>query len=186
MANSALDYTVLAPGQWKLIGSQTAANSATIDFTDLSTAYYRYSIVFYNVVPTTDAVNLYLRTSTNNGTSYDSGATDYLSRSGGFVDNTYGSTGFTASQIILSQVTGYSLGNGTGESAFGQIDIFNAGQADRLRVGCTLHAYNSYPYHMGVLSEGFRNSATAVNAVRLIMSSGNISTGTFILYGLEA
>ena len=187
MAKSALDFTFAAPGQWKLIGSQTAANSATIDFTGLSNAYNSYCIVVSNIIPVTNGVSLFMRTSTNNGTSYDVGASDYNYRLAGAVDNSVGAnSGTNAAQIKLTGLSSYVLGNGTAQALFGTIGLYNIGSANRAYIQGSLSCYNSSNLQERDWCDGFRNSATAVNAVRLIMSSGNISSGTFTLYGLEA
>jgi hypothetical protein len=62
---------------FELIDTQTASSSASIEFTDLSSTYSMYKVIIYNFVPVTDEANFYMRTSTNNGTSFDSGVSDY-------------------------------------------------------------------------------------------------------------
>lgn len=174
-------------GSWVKISSQTAANSATIDFTGLSNAYNSYCIVVSNIIPVTNGVSLFMRTSTNNGTSYDVGASDYNYRLAGAVDNSVGAnSGTNAAQIKLTGLSSYVLGNGTAQALFGTIGLYNIGSANRAYIQGNLSCYNSSNLQERNWCDGFRNSATAVNAVRLIMSSGNISSGTFILYGLEA
>lgn len=42
---------------------------------------------------------------------------------------------------------------------------------------------NNTPYH--AVRIGSSNTTTAVNAIQFYMASGNISTGTFRLYGLN-
>jgi len=64
-------------GAWTYISSATASASASIAFTGLSSTYVQYMVVFEDVVMSADSSYLGLRTSTNGGTSYDSGASDY-------------------------------------------------------------------------------------------------------------
>ena len=59
------------------ISTATAASSATIDFTSLSSTYFLYIVVIANLAPVTDGAILYMRTSSNNGISYDSTAGNY-------------------------------------------------------------------------------------------------------------
>jgi len=59
------------------ISTATASTSASIDFTGLTSSYFLYIIRYSNLQPATDATTLILRTSTDGGSSYDSGASDY-------------------------------------------------------------------------------------------------------------
>lgn len=174
-------------GSWVKISSKIAANSGAIDFTGLSNAYNSYCIVLSNIIPVSNGVSLFMRTSTNNGTSYDVGASDYNYRLAGAVDNSIGAnSGTNAAQIKLTGLSSYVLGNGTAQALFGTIGLYNIGSANRTYIQGNLSCYNSSNLQERDWCDGFRNSATAVNAVQLTMSSGNISSGTFILYGLEA
>lgn len=185
MANSALDFTFAAPGQWKLIGTQTAANSATIDFTGLSSTYAMYCIVIDSAKPVTDAVTFQIRTSSNNGTSYDSGASDY-SYSGYYMNQNSNGSGIysaAAAQIVCTN----TIGNAANEYLVGVLELINPSGTATAR---------NMLWRFGYLSEssdnrqgtgyGRRIASASYNAVRLFFSSGNISSGTFTLYGLEA
>jgi hypothetical protein len=174
-------------GNWILISSQTAANSAAIDFTGLDNTYQTYVVMMSNVVPVTNAVSLYLRTSSNNGVSYDSGGSDYVYRLSGSVDNSVGANGqTTASQVKLTGLSTYTLGNGVGQSAYGPVYFYNIGVALRCNIKGDLSCVNSFPYLERDWCDAYRNSSTPVNAIRFLMSSGNILSGTFTLYGLGA
>ena len=76
---SALSAIVTRAPAMVLISTATASNSASVSFTGLTSQYDEYEIQFTSVLPQTDAAALCLRTSTNGGSSYDSGASDYTS-----------------------------------------------------------------------------------------------------------
>jgi hypothetical protein len=63
-------------GAVHLIETQTASSSATIDFV-LPSGYSKFEIVFADIVPATDNAAFWLRTSTDGGGTFDSGASDY-------------------------------------------------------------------------------------------------------------
>src|SRR5262245_39416565 len=61
-------------GPLQFLAERTASNSTSLDFTGIiSSLYDIYMIEFINIVPSADA-DLYMRMSTNNGSSYDSGS----------------------------------------------------------------------------------------------------------------
>ena len=68
----------LASSGLKFIGSTDISGAATYAFTAVVAASYEmYLISFDNIIPATDSVALEMRTSSNAGSSYDSGASDY-------------------------------------------------------------------------------------------------------------
>lgn len=167
---------------WKLLSSQTASNSAQIDFTQISATYSVYRIEVYGVVPATDNVSFLMRTSANGGSTYDSGGTDYqygtAYASSGGVASAGGSTG--ASSIIFTT----AAGNTTGEHLNMTVTLAGLSTAVYKTVHFQGGLYSATPTYFGFSGAGMRVSTSAVNAVRFLMSSGNISTGTFKLFGL--
>lgn len=177
-------------GNWILISTATASASSSINFTGLSSTYFMYVIRFSNLAPATDQTTLWLRTSTNNGSSYDAGASDYnwntlhLDSSG-----TQTSSLDTAdSSIELMGPTGGSneMGNGSNESGSGFIYIFNPSHSKVTYVYMDGFYFNESGSNNAEWTAGYRDSTTAVNAVRIMMDSGNIATGDFVLYGVTA
>ena len=178
-----------ATSDWELISSSTASSSSEITFTGLSSTYSTYAIVMHEVQPATDGVILYLRTSTNNGVSYDSGASDYAWASIGTNDGgTFDPEGSAAdTQIsIAGDQASEELGNATNETLAGTIWIFKPSDAQYCKVLFDCNYTDLVDDQCSVHGSGSRLSAADVDAVRLFMSSGNISQGTFKLYGLRA
>ena len=174
-------------GAWTLISTSTASTSATIDFTGLSSTYFQYMVVASNIQPVTDGVELFFRTSTDNGSSYDSGASDYK-----WVFNSYrlnntpsnSNVGDTADSQIRINVTG--LGNAANEQNNLVLYISNPSDTNYTNIhGTAMITQNDGDVYMNHFA-GQRISGADVDAIRFLMSSGNISTGTFKLYGLTA
>jgi len=149
------------PKTWVLLSTQTASASSSINFTGLTSAYSRFSIVLSGV--TYSAGTLRGRTSSNNGSSYDAGATDY-NTSGG---NTNWMTLSSASSATIGQQ--------------GEIEIWYPSQTS------AEHVVSSRLWLDNALTtaSNSRRSTTAVNAFRLLPTTGTITAGTFILYGLQ-
>lgn len=137
------------------------------------TKYHNYRITGY-FLPVTDGADLYLRTSTDGGSAYDSGASDY--------DFSFdGSGGGNSSQIRV----GFSS--------------FTGGAANEgIAINLTLHRPMDSSYTMitgqavgfftsGALLEsgvgGVRKSAEDVNGVQFLFSSGNISSYNIQVFG---
>lgn len=175
-------------GNWIKISSATANNSVAITFTGLSSTYGTYVVTISNLAPITDATTLWMRTSSNNGVSYDAGASDY----DWFVDSseldTTPTSALTAddadSQI---EITGTdTMGNSTNENGAFTIWISDPSAAQYCRIYGQGEFTNSAPTGTNVTFCGSRKAAADVDAIQFLMSSGNINTGEFILYGLTA
>lgn len=166
-----------ALGAWKLITSTAAAAVATVDFTGLSSTYDVYMLEITGLSSFV-ATQLYLRTSTNNGTSYDAGATDYKYAYGG--GNTsgvfagYGSAGIA--QIVVSN----DLVGATTDPVHVVLWLFRPWAVAKTTVTWISSGTDGSVSRNGA---GARQSNTgAVNAIRFLAGSGTM-TGTFNLFG---
>ena len=179
-----LSWASAGSGNWVKISSSSASDSASITFTSLSTTYRDFVIILSNILPATDAVNLLLRFSTDNGVGYDAGATDYEYAGVGLNDAAstvnFNSTGATA--IIVSS----NLENAANGGTSGHVTIHNPQSTSFTRS-------TSYVSRVGGGSEtaiqvgaGERSAAQDTDAIQFLMSSGNITSGTFTLYGITA
>jgi hypothetical protein len=167
------------------LSTQTASNSATIDFTSVMSNTYRYYKVFiHNLVPATDGAQLFLRVSTDNGSTFKAGASDYFTLAqalgSGIVYHEY--QGRAQMDLMTS---GYGVGNDSNERGRYELTISGAHTATVTDVHGTGGVEASSGYMYGYMFNGFYNATTAVDAIRFLMSSGNISTGTFSLYGIK-
>jgi hypothetical protein len=64
-------------GGASLISSATASNDGSIEFTLDNSTYSSYQVVLDSLLPATDGANLYMRFSSDGGSTFDSGASDY-------------------------------------------------------------------------------------------------------------
>jgi len=170
------------PSSWQLISTATASVSAYISFTGLSSTYKLYRVVIQNYVPNDDATSLWLRTSTNGGSTYDDGASDYK----------YGQIYSAGSSAYVTGTTSTtniplcgSCGTGTGESRSGYVDINTPSNASRCWINSSIYGLNSTPATGLNFVYGCRDTAADVDAIRFLSSSGDMASGTFTLYGLR-
>lgn len=173
-------------GSYQLISTQSASSSASIDFTGLSSAYRAYKIIIANVIPGTDTVELNFLTSANNGSSYDTGASDY----GWVWQFTNFATGpvptYTGDNADARINLFNNLGTNTDEKLSFELTLFTPSAATQMYMTFSgiVRANDGGLYYID--GGGARLSAAAVNAVRFITSSGNIASGSFSLYGIRA
>jgi hypothetical protein len=168
------------------LGYKVASASATIDFTAMiGTAFNGYRVSITNLIPATDTADLWMRVSEDGGSSYKAGASDYRWCRSTLTDaGTRSEAGDTAdAQIVLAT----NLGTGTGETLCGSVDFFAPGGAAKNKlVRGQLACLDAAPVAKDVTATGaYVGTVNAVNAIRFLMSTGNITSGTFALYGIR-
>lgn len=171
-----------------LLQSQTAASVAQIDFVLSTYTGYRNFIVEYDGVrPATDGSALWLRVSEDSGSTFKSGVSDYkyavADHDFGTSFAGFGSTG--AAQIVLSGNGG--IDNGAAASgADGSVKFRNPAGATRNKKfvleNFAEDADGSMRQQQG--AGAYIGTVNAINAIRFLMSAGNIADGTFRLYGI--
>lgn len=192
LTSDGTNWTSAAPaggGAWIFISSQTASASATINFTGLTSTYQLYRVLITDVIPATDDAFFYMRTSTDNGASYDAGASDYGWTAFGTRYDLATLTGLSDAadaQINLSNSTTVGSGSAANEQGNYIIDIYNPLGTKFTYVNTNAVFVNSGGLTVIRLGSGARLSAADVDAVRFLYSTGNIASGVFKLYGLSA
>jgi hypothetical protein len=175
-------------GSFVLLSTQTASASATLDFTSVITSSYDvYIFDLVDIKPATDSVSLYLRTSTDNGSTYDSGVSDYTWH---YEDKDIGgASGYALTndaadaQIVLCAS---EVGNAAAEGISGRVILSGPLDATRRK-----HVEFNFIYqtqataHRHVFGIGGRAATADITAVRFLMESGNIASGKIYLYGLK-
>lgn len=165
----------------KLLSTSTASGAATVDFTGISSTYSSYLIIISYVTPATDSTYLLFRTSTDNGSTFTSGANTYTS--------TFSTTGTITSaldnQTAINLSSAIDLDN-TKQSGPIMVLITNASSASLSTMVTALGTITdtTTPSTNNTAAGGYRTTAETNNAFRLLMSSGNI-TGVFKLYGIK-
>jgi hypothetical protein len=164
-------------GRWVQIGAaQDASASASIVFTGLSSTYDEYMVRFNYVVPATNSVTLLLRTSTDGGSNYDAGASDYS-----YVGNGYALNGATS--IFLTAGASVANAANSGAGVTGEVVIHRPSVAAVRMVTGSAHHFSTGSGMAGGALSGARNAAADVDALQFLFSSGNIASGRFRLFG---
>lgn len=167
-----------------LISRQAASASATIDFTSgIGPGFTSYELHIDHVKLATDAQSLYLLTSSDGGSSYDTGAADY-----GYLHtiNTAATiSGGTTTSTTQIQLNPSTLGNDTNEFCSLRIEIIKPSATDYTSMFLKGYGLDSAGAFLSWDGFGRRNSAADVDAIRITTSSGNITSGDFKLYGVR-
>lgn len=174
-------------GNWVKISAATASASATIDFTGLTSAYAAYILIITHLAPATDNVELWFRTSTDGGASYDSGPNDYgwaTMNNRYDLGGTFGGAADNAdSEILLSTTV---AGNAANETSSFVIWLYNPSAAKYCGIDYIATSTTLTPTTLNSKGSGRRVTAADVDAIRVLTSSGNITSGIFTLYGVTA
>jgi hypothetical protein len=185
-------------GAWVEISRATASSSATIDFTGIGSTYDEYRVEFFEVIPATDDARLLLRTSTDGGSTYASSADDYFwsnvysymqpigsGASQNAVDEDTSATSILVAGIVIDAALRLSTDSGyigaTGHVMFSRPSTSTPFIAHVRSWWRSYHA--SYPYSTSADIFGSRAASADVDAIRFLMDSGNITSGTFVLLG---
>lgn len=185
LVNNLADVTTSEPGvtsDWVLVSSgailylseATLSTDSAIDFT-LPSGYNSYLFKFYNVYVGT---TLSIRTSTDGGSTFDSGASDYRYTRIQALDN--------ASTVSASSSTGASLVQLTslGESINGDIEVAIPSDADNTMTIFNLTAKSATDITARYSGSGQRVSAADVDAIRFLASGSTLDTGKIVMYGV--
>ncbi len=180
-----------------LLASQTASSSAQLDFTSrnapfqsgdlFQTDFDMYEVDFIDVVPATDNTNLYVRVSYDNGVNWRATTGDYFFHAswstnqpttGSYNDGSYVSTAF---MIAPGIDTGAAAGL---KGVSGRMTFVQPATAQNHKAWWTMNFFNNSNRSEREEGVGWHTQTSAVNALRVLMNTGNIASGTVRVYGI--
>jgi len=163
-----------------LISEQIVTSAvANIDFININSCQ-SYEIEVDSITPATNGGALRIRVSTDNGSSYKAGASDYYNQEFIVFGALQASGAGAGSSITITQ------GLSNAEVSSGIIKILNLRASNKKAIFINrFHVIQSTPRHEADFHSGRREAAEDNNAIRLFFHTGNIASGTFRLYGLR-
>lgn len=171
-------------GALTLIATSTASNSASINFDNqLSATYDNYMVVVENLVGATSAAYLEAQIGTTATPTYQ--ATNYLGTDFDFTSSGGAGRGTvtTAHQLQSSSNTPSSSANNAGSVVFYLFGVNSS--LNKSAQGFATYVYSGSNIAVAQYYGGQWQTTTVLTSVKFFMSSGNISTGTFKLYGIS-
>lgn len=169
-----------------LLATRTASASATLDFTEFNNAVYRrYEFECENVLPATDGAQFRFVVSTNGGSSYDTGASDYsYARTEKILAAAESDAGGSAGTSTMAMVG--NVGNAAGERGVtGIVKIWSPGSAVRMTARWEMHTFDAAAGGINLVSgTGARLANQDTDAIRFLFSAGNITSGTIHMFGI--
>ena len=173
-------------GSWNLLQTITASSSATVDITSgINSTYQNYAIIFSGVVPATDDQQFWLRVSTDAGSSWKSGASDYRYATHSLSDDAAEGLTISAGTTKLL-IHGKTFGSATGENGMGTIMIAQPSNASYYTVFSTLTSSVDNGARSATSNgSGHYVATTAVDGIQFFFTSGAVATGNFKLYGIS-
>lgn len=172
----------LADRGYVLLATATASASAALTFTGL-TGYSNYIVVFNALTPATNGVILGMQASTDNGSTWQTAAASYYQQSL-FYTNATVAAGSDTTTLTLMVLTSNILNSVPGPSGF--VTFENLGGATRKGyTGQVVYVNSNTSTLAGINMGGWIATSTVVNALRLVMSAGNITSGTAQVYGMK-
>lgn len=188
-AGSAPTFQAAGGGAWNLISVITASNAASVDFdSGLSSTYKNYVVIATNIIAATNGSWMWARVSTDGGSNWDDGASDYQWQQSGVNSGAVRtSSDYADNQMVIGTNAAYTgVGNATATNCILQLRIGNPSGTSNYKTcvwefGGTSYSTGDEPFYM--FGAGYRDATAAVDSIQFLMSSGNIS-GIFNLYGL--
>lgn len=168
-------------GTWVFLSSQTAANVASINFTTgISSTYNTYKVVMSKVNSTKNTAVLFVKISIDGGSTYI--ATNYVSGLNSIAsdDTTWTNVNSTVRANICDSWDGSA---NTIYAGTIYLSDMSSGSRTQFYGSGNLH-YNTDGKDYYEVIHGSNSNTSQVNAIQFAMSTGNIITGKFSLYGL--
>jgi hypothetical protein len=165
-----------------LLEQHTASSSASLSFTSwYSSSYDVYKIEIVGITVGTNGANLQMQMSTNGGSTYDTG-TNYDWQ--GFA-MTNGGTGFNGANAQTSIALMVTMDNTNAHyPGTGSLTLYDPGNTSLWKfIGGLTNYVNTARPAFGLTVTGIYLNASAVNAFRILTSSGTFS-GIVRIYGV--
>lgn len=164
-----------------------ANNQSTVDFTNVfDDSANRYRIFMDNVISDTDQVALQAKFSSDGGSTWDSGTSDYAWSEGsvgqGGSSNANGSSGDSQITRIGNFCGNSPSSNDTNHFSTTVHDPADVDRATVCRSKGTRHVDSLGSFFLSYFAGGQRLTQSAVDSIQFFTSSGNISSGIFSVY----
>ena len=182
----------IASGSMSLISTTTASGSATISFTSgITSTYKEYIFKFIDIHPATNSQNFQFQVSINGGSSYGvaiQSTSFYAQHNESDTEAVieYDTANDQANGTGFQTILGKEPGNGNDESVAGTLHLFDPASTTFVKHFISRgNCQDAEPMTRDAYTNGYVNTASAVNAIQFKMASGNIDAGIIKMYGVK-
>ena len=169
------------PSRLNLLSSQSASSSASIIFTQISSNFSTYYLKIRKLVPATDATALYVQFSTDGGSTWITTTTyNVTTQAINSAGNNTSDRNISATESMICN----QMSNATTEPTYCDLVFYNLNQSTyhpkfiSESMGTHWDSLGNVTYATGI-----NTTTTAITAVKIYTSSGNIASGEFYFYG---
>lgn len=173
------------------LSTATASTSANLNFdnTIITSSCKSYKFIIADIIPATNQTILEVQLSTNNGSTFLSTGFLYNNIFGSSADAlqqaaqnaTGGSTALW--EISVGNAANNKLNNAAGDGVGGTFELYNpSSAATGKKADWNINYINSLGNFFPVKGGGWESTTTAVNYVRFVMDTGNITSGTISVF----
>ena len=183
-------------GSTVFIKKLTASSSSTLSFVDgsssvvLDNTYKEYIFTFNNIHPATDSADIMINFSTDSGSNYNVTKTSTHFRA--LHDEADSATSLAYDNSSdMEQGTGdlnilLNIGNGNDECGSGYLHLFDPSSTTFVKhFIANMNRYDGADYTVNQYTAGYANTASAIDAVKFQMDTGNMDAGDICLYGIN-
>lgn len=170
-------------GSWEFIASVEDSGVSALEIADIPTGFDLHRLMIVNASVATDEVYPIIQVSSDNGSTYENTSYDAGGGAMGIAPGSYlGATLTTGIPLSRTSSGAYMIGNATEELFNFEMQVANLTNASYTKFGGIGYGDSNTTDYRGITGQGSHNSATVMDAIQLICSSGNIS-GKMVLEG---
>jgi len=193
------DRTITFPDESLTLGSSdfvkihtlTASDDSDLTFssTYVTSDYKQLIFVFYDIVAATDDQKFQFAMSTDNGVSY--GSTHYgcapvswRSSTDSVLQTIVANTSYAGAYSVLA----FALSNSSNHGVGGEIRLQNHAGTTNIKTwqGLTSNiSHDATPLLWAMYPSGYLDNNDAINNVKFFMASGNITSGSIVMWGMK-
>ena len=174
-----------------LLSTQTASNSASIEFTSgIDGTYKEYLFEFININAVSNGAKLYVSFSSDGGSSYGITKTTTAFRARHDESDSTASLAYSSGDD-LAQSTSSQILSGTGvssasdECSVGELHLFNPASTTYVKNFYNTQQTSEGGYSYQMFVAGYLNTTSAITAVKFDLNTGNINSGKIKMYGIK-
>ena len=180
-----------AAGNFVKISSATASSDSTISFTSgIDSTYKEYIFYFVNIHPSANGF-FGFNASVDSGSNYNVTKTSsafyaYHAESDSEAGLTYDTGQDLAQSTGRQNLSSGQIGVSSDDSFNGYLHLFNPSSTTFVKHYISSSSYSQKgPANEPAYIAGYCNTTSAVNAIQFSQSTGNIDSGTIIMYGVK-